>query len=294
MEETSSGEGEAMLGWLKALARRGALMQRGGDGNWLISCEQPRRPAVCVTMQGAAALARAGLLRTDGENRLALSRKGLRLLRARLSHPNSSEARRVVDAQRQALEIPARQESCGVRPDINTRESPLAWLRQRRDRDGRGLISDIQFEAGERLRADFERAQLGPRVTASWDAGAVSGRQARGAPGAHLELSDLVVGARQRVEQALKSVGPELSGLLLDVCCFLKGLEQAERDGSWPRRSGKAVLQVALSQLARHYGLDRSSERPALSVRLWRAEGWPPPRAEAGHVPACVSEGEGH
>jgi hypothetical protein len=56
------------------------------------------------------------------------------------------------------------------RPGRNPDESPLAWLKRRRTRDGAAMITDQQFAAGERLRADFTFAQLPPRVTASWDA----------------------------------------------------------------------------------------------------------------------------
>ena len=51
---------------------------------------------------------------------------------------------------------------------MNLAESPLGWL------FARGHVSQRQFDAGERLRADWERAQLGQRVTMSWDAAPVA------------------------------------------------------------------------------------------------------------------------
>jgi len=42
---------------------------------------------------------------------------------------------------------------------VNLAESALGWLR------ARGLVDARGFEAGERLRADYETAQLGARVT---------------------------------------------------------------------------------------------------------------------------------
>jgi Domain of unknown function (DUF6456) len=134
---------------------------------------------------------------------------------------------------------------------VNDAESPLAWLARRRDKSGTPLITTHQFVAGERLRADYTYAALGPRVTASYS-GAVS-TGGRGNSAGH--MSDTVLGARQRVSRALAAVGPELAGVLVDVCCHLKGLEETERGEGWPQRSGKVVLQIALTRLARHYGL---------------------------------------
>jgi len=172
----------------------------------------------------------------------------------------------------QHLALARRPAEAGEAPVIvDEAESPLAWLARRKGRDGRPLIEPDQLLAGERLRADFTRAHLMPRITSNWEA-AVSqdARVARGGRAAH--ATEVVVAARQRVRAALEAVGPEFAGLLLDVCCFLKGLEQAERERSWPPRSGKIVLQLALDRLARHYGLSARARGPARGeIAAWLA-----------------------
>jgi hypothetical protein len=132
---------------------------------------------------------------------------------------------------------------------VDEAESPLAWLARRKGRDGRALIEPVQHLAGERLRAEFTRAQLMPRTTSNWSASVATGP--RGASPA--TFAEAVIGARQRMRRALDAVGPEFSGLLVDVCCFLKRLEEVERERSWPPRSAKIVLQLGLDRLARHF-----------------------------------------
>jgi hypothetical protein len=136
-------------------------------------------------------------------------------------------------------------------PAFNDAESPLSWLRSRRDGKGRPLISDVQYLAGERLRMDFERAMLARRTTTNWDMAGAGGRSGNAAA----ELSDGALAARERYMKALEAVGPELASMLAQVCCLAAGLEQAERVMNLPQRSGKAVLGLALTALARHYGM---------------------------------------
>jgi hypothetical protein len=155
---------------------------------------------------------------------------------------------------------------------VDESESPLAWLARRRGRDGRALIETHQLQAGERLRGDFTRAHLMPRTTSNWSNPISSSRRSGGGERA-AAMTDTMIAARQRVHSALDSVGPEFAGLLLDICCFLKGLADVEREHAWPARSGKVVLQLALDRLARHYGYaaqTRGAKRA--HVRTWLAD----------------------
>jgi hypothetical protein len=152
---------------------------------------------------------------------------------------------------------------------VDEAESPLAWLARRKGRGGRALIEPVQLVAGERLRAEFTRAQLMPRITANWSAAVADGR--RGVSG--LSFTETVTAAQQRVRRALDAAGPEFAGLLLDVCCFLKRLEEVERERSWPPGSAKVVLRLGLDRLARHYGLHGEAHGPARgTLRTWLAD----------------------
>jgi len=150
---------------------------------------------------------------------------------------------------------------------IDESESPLGRLARRKGRDGQPLIEPMQYLAGERLRADFTRANLMPRVTSSWDPSVALGRRGQGAGAS---FSDAVVAAREQVSLALNAVGPELADVLLDVCCFLKGLADIERERRWPQRSAKIVLQLGLDRLARHYGFAAEARGAAHApIRTW-------------------------
>jgi hypothetical protein len=156
----------------------------------------------------------------------------------------------------------------------NLSESPLAQLTRMKTKAGKAFLSTREFEAGERLRSDYTRGQLMPRMGANWIASVASGRRAGGGVA---ELTDAALGARLRVEGAIYTVGPELSGVLLDVCCFLKGLEQVEMERGWPVRSAKVVLKTALGVLARHYFPEhRTDSRSSRKVLHWGSEDYRP------------------
>jgi Domain of unknown function (DUF6456) len=130
---------------------------------------------------------------------------------------------------------------------VNLAESPLTWLHSR------GHLSDRQFDAGERLRADWEHAQLAPGVTMRWDAVRIRGTG--GAGDGSLNATERQIAAKARFDGAAAAAGPGLADVLWRVVCAGEGLPDAERALAWPARSGKLVLGLALDRVAGFYRL---------------------------------------
>ncbi|HWJ38930.1 MAG TPA: DUF6456 domain-containing protein [Sphingomicrobium sp.] len=128
---------------------------------------------------------------------------------------------------------------------FNAAESPLGWLL------ARGLVTRRQYEAGERLRTDWERAQLAPRVTMSWDAAPVA--RGRGGSAAAPDLSGAQIDAKRRFHNAVAAAGPGLADILWRVVCAGEGMRDAETALGWPARAGKLVLTFALDRVAAYY-----------------------------------------
>eukprot|EP00913_Durusdinium_trenchii_P021374 g20087.t1 len=133
----------------------------------------------------------------------------------------------------------------------NLDESALAGIGRLKDRNGQPFFPAEALNAGDQLLIDFTRAQLQPRLTASWEPRLST--RGKKAAGGMADLSASAADARRRFARAMEAMGPELSGVAADVCCFAKGLELVERERQWPARSAKLMLRVALLVLARHY-----------------------------------------
>jgi hypothetical protein len=147
-------------------------------------------------------------------------------------------------------------------------ESPIGWLARRRGADGKPFLSRAEVAAAERLRSDFERAQLAPGVTQDWKRFLTSGVQ--GGTRVSAQERDIEGGAtaaRERLGDALDALGPGLSDVTIRVCCFLEGIEAIETSMDWSRRSGKIVLKIALQRLAAFY--EQISVRDAARIEAW-------------------------
>ena len=140
----------------------------------------------------------------------------------------------------------------GERPKrirVNLCESPVNILGRKKGKDGQPFLAHELLQAGERFREDFELAQLGPRVAQNWDRFLVGSDRGNFGSGEGGGSSS----AQNRLRCALTALGPGLGYIALRCCCFLEGLEAAEKRMGWSARSGKIVLRIALQRLRLHY-----------------------------------------
>lgn len=247
----------------------GAASVRPASKGGQVLLEADGRGTIAVESSVLCGLAAQGVL-VRASRSVALSGEGAALA-ARLAA--SVEAG---PARHRDLDLVAVETASGLSLAVaNLAESPLAQLVRRKTRDGKPFLSEREFAAGERLRADYTRGRIMPRLGANWVASVASGRRVGGSGLA--DLTDAALAARQRVDNAIAAVGPELSGVLVDICCFLKGLELVETERGWPVRSAKIVLKTALGVLARHYspaeGADRRRKHKVLH---WGTEDYRP------------------
>ncbi len=230
-----------------------AIAQAMALKEWIV-CDTPGRVSrYRITGAGRAAL---GLLLAEAEN---LARQGMNEGGAQFAGQYSDQfGRQFVDKAAQGAQVDgADHDAEGASAGVSRRrmrycvnESPLLALARRRDKSGQPFLSDELVTAGERLREDFELAQMGPKVAQNWDRFLTAGVQG-GVPATGVARGPEA--ARARISAALRDLGPGLGDVALRCCCYLEGLEQAERRMGWSARSGKIVLRIALQRLRRHY-----------------------------------------
>lgn len=130
---------------------------------------------------------------------------------------------------------------------VNLSESPLGWLH------ARGHLTDRQFDSGEKLRTDWESANLAPSITTRWNITPPSGGRRGALDG--LNPTEAQVAARQRFDNAIAYLGSDLSDIAWRIICAGEAVPAAEKGLGWPARSGKLVLKIALDRLGDFYRL---------------------------------------
>jgi hypothetical protein len=156
----------------------------------------------------------------------------------------------------------------GIEHNLN--ESPILRLARPAGGEAQPFLCAAELAAGERLRLLVERAQLQGRTTMSYSpTHSVTGDRR----GKAAEAGDMAIDARRRLDAIARELPADCFGVALDVCGFLKGLQQVEQERQWPRRSAKLVLRIALRQLARYFGLADTAEGPdSARAHYWRGE----------------------
>lgn len=223
-----------------------------------------RKETVCPTVVEEAV--RLGLVNL-ADGRLRATPEAKAHLRRRLCDAETPFAAQ----HRDLASVVVVQDGARQTATANRLESPLSALARLKEKTGEAWLPEDALAAGERLHGDFTRGGLQPRMTMSWEP-RIATRQ-KGEAGAARDLTDTALAARARVAKAIEAIGPELSGVALDVCCFLKGLETVERERQWPARSAKLMLRAALMALARHYAPSAPSPR---RTHAWGGEGYRP------------------
>lgn len=226
----------------RALARPEAWIDQVGEGAYVVrlSPDRRRRAALTLTEADFMALTEAPGLKVRPGGGWRLTRP-LDEAPSRAGRPSVLEGRRLVtgpDGRR-------------MMKTVNLGESPIAWLARRRDSRGAAWLTPVEIAAAEKLRDDFVAAGTVGRLTMTWDAGP----RTRAGRGPGLDPAERARRAKARIAAALVAVGPGLREILEHVCFAGTALEAAERSLGLPRRSGKAVLKLALGRLAVHYGL---------------------------------------
>lgn len=232
------------------------VLRRGSDGSQTRTAVLDRKVAQAFALKDwirAASTGRVTTYEITEAGKSALKRLIEEDRKRRRAPMEMAEAATPFLAQHQLWgERPVEQEDGKIRKmRVNLSESPLASLARRKGSDGKAFLTMDLVQAAEKLREDFERAQMGPRVAQNWEKFLTGGD--RGSGFADGGIAEGPRAARDRVTRALDDLGPGLSDVVLRVCCFLEGLESAEKRLGWSARSGKIVLKIGLQRLLKHY-----------------------------------------
>uniref|UniRef100_UPI001FCA980E DUF6456 domain-containing protein n=1 Tax=Nitratireductor aquibiodomus TaxID=204799 RepID=UPI001FCA980E len=127
------------------------------------------RGTVSVSLTLLGALEKDDLLRCS-EGRVALSAAGVACAR-RLAARRDPFRSQHWEIERRVLQQGTEKEIVSA----TLSESPLAQLARRRTRNGEPFLTRAEFDAGEKLRADYTRGQIMPRLSANWMATVAAG-----------------------------------------------------------------------------------------------------------------------
>ena len=104
-----------------------------------------------------------------------------------------------------------------------------------------GIITQRQFDAGDKLRDIWHRAGRAPKLTSDLELISYG----------HPEMTDAQAAAWKKLAAMLKPLNPNHRALVHDVCCFEHGAESAAGNLGQPAHVGLLVLRDALDALSK-------------------------------------------
>jgi hypothetical protein len=234
---------------MRALERMAAtqcalLSARSGEGFGLYTNgDRRRRPIVRLSAAEVRELETSGAI-APSEDGFVLSDAG----RARVRR-EASVLEEAYSAQHRPLVDRVVMDSEGATRRVRGFDADRALRRLAAlcDAGGRAWLSAEELAAASRLRADWERGEIGLVRGSDWSA-PPKGSTSRGPSNDGAAAAQ--VDARRRVTDALAKLAPPLRAVVERVCLREQGLETLERTEAWPARSGKLALKLALAQLA--------------------------------------------
>jgi hypothetical protein len=265
MSDAADADHKTIVRLVRYAASHPAVFMDTGEGRVTLH-SGANRPPRYFPLDALHKACASGLVLLEG-NRVRATTEARAFLRRALLAPEDAFQEQHRDSENRTVSVDGIRQTARVNP----LESPLGAIARLKEKSGQAYLAPEAIAAGERLHADFTRAQLQPRLTMAYEPRLVS--KTKGGAGGTADLCDTALAARMRVAKAMEAIGPELCGVALDVCCFQKGLELVERERQWPVRSAKLMLRAALMALVRHYMPPRPASRQS---HVWGAEGYRP------------------
>jgi len=118
---------------------------------------------------------------------------------------------------------------------VNRSLSAMDRLYKRRDKNGQTLLSDAEYEAGQRYARDYALAGY-----------------------------DVLATQNYILKNANSAIGKGLDKVIIAVCCLDHSLSQVERAEKWAAASGLTILKLGLSALADYYGTHAGAIKSAV------------------------------
>jgi hypothetical protein len=231
---------------LQRLAAPGCVLaeERSGGFGVFPQGDRRRRPMARLTAAEMRELNASGALERSGDVFVLSVAGQARALRdAALPEENfAAQHRPVIDR----VVIDADGATRGVRG--HEAHPALRKLAALKDADGAPFLSAAELNAATQLRLDWEAGERGLVGGSDWRA-PPNGSAPRSRNGRELALA-IHCDRRRRVSDSLARLALPLRRVVESVCLREEGLEALERAETWPARSGKIALKLALAQLA--------------------------------------------